>query len=60
MHTKHARTADPKGKHPASSAEDEVPAWWWKDVVVRKSILDECSGDRCGSRPLHWLFGSAR
>ncbi|KAM5530821.1 hypothetical protein V8D89_015511 [Ganoderma adspersum] len=46
VHTKHAHAADPKGKRPASSAEDEVVARWWKDVVVRKSILDECSGDR--------------
>ncbi|KAI0917927.1 hypothetical protein AcW1_006925 [Taiwanofungus camphoratus] len=21
-------------------------AWWWKDVVVRKSLLEECTGDR--------------
>ncbi|KAH9933438.1 uncharacterized protein B0H18DRAFT_645376 [Fomitopsis serialis] len=21
-------------------------AWWWQDVVVRKSLLEECSGDR--------------
>ncbi|EIM90412.1 uncharacterized protein STEHIDRAFT_154237 [Stereum hirsutum FP-91666 SS1] len=21
-------------------------AWWWKDTVVRKSIIEECSGDR--------------
>ncbi|KAJ6621536.1 hypothetical protein B0H10DRAFT_2017709 [Mycena sp. CBHHK59/15] len=21
-------------------------AWWWKDVVVRKSLLEECSGER--------------
>ncbi|KAH8103899.1 hypothetical protein BXZ70DRAFT_670531 [Cristinia sonorae] len=21
-------------------------AWWWRDVVVRKSLLEECSGDR--------------
>ncbi|PCH44503.1 hypothetical protein WOLCODRAFT_76672 [Wolfiporia cocos MD-104 SS10] len=21
-------------------------AWWWKDVVVRRSLLEECSGER--------------
>ncbi|KAI0700153.1 hypothetical protein C8T65DRAFT_709754 [Cerioporus squamosus] len=42
VHTTHA--GDTKGKQPAHS--DEASAWWWKDVVVRKSILDECSGDR--------------
>lgn len=21
-------------------------AWWWKDVVVRKSLLEECSGEK--------------
>ncbi|KAI1796729.1 hypothetical protein LXA43DRAFT_1177865 [Ganoderma leucocontextum] len=46
VHTKHAHLADPKGKQPASSTEDEAAAWWWKDVVVRKSILEECSGER--------------
>ena len=50
-HTSRAQTNDPKGKQRATPAEDEASAWWWKDVVVRKSILDECSGDRCGSRP---------
>lgn len=48
VHTRHAYTADPKGKQHAASPEGEV-AWWWKDVVVRKSILEECSGERCGS-----------
>ncbi|TFK90846.1 hypothetical protein K466DRAFT_484041 [Polyporus arcularius HHB13444] len=42
VHTTHA--GDTKGKKPTPS--DEASAWWWKDVVVRKSILDECSGDR--------------
>ena len=42
-------TASSKGKRPASAAAvsgDEGTAWWWKDVVVRKSILDECCGER--------------
>jgi hypothetical protein len=21
-------------------------AWWWKDVVVRRSLLEECTGER--------------
>ena len=25
---------------------DSKVAWWWKDVVVRKSLLEECSGER--------------
>ncbi|KAI8985610.1 hypothetical protein BD414DRAFT_515397 [Trametes punicea] len=47
-HTTHAggRAADLKGKPYASSTENDVLAWWWKDVVVRKSILDECCGER--------------
>ncbi|KAJ6580705.1 hypothetical protein B0H19DRAFT_1017162 [Mycena capillaripes] len=23
-------------------------AWWWKDVVVRRSLLDECAGENWG------------
>ncbi|TBU37828.1 hypothetical protein BD309DRAFT_875654 [Dichomitus squalens] len=45
-HASRAHMNDPTGKQPATPAGDEVSAWWWKDVVVRKSILDECSGDR--------------
>lgn len=26
--------------------DDNDLAWWWKDVVVRKSLLEECSGER--------------
>ncbi|PPQ72765.1 hypothetical protein CVT26_003147 [Gymnopilus dilepis] len=25
---------------------DTSAAWWWKDVVVRKSLLEECSGEK--------------
>jgi hypothetical protein len=25
---------------------ETVGAWWWKDVVVRKSLLEECAGER--------------
>ncbi|KAI0793828.1 hypothetical protein C8Q74DRAFT_535518 [Fomes fomentarius] len=43
-HTTHSSGS--KGKLAALSTIDQGSAWWWKDVVVRKSILDECSGDR--------------
>ncbi|KDR70941.1 hypothetical protein GALMADRAFT_144407 [Galerina marginata CBS 339.88] len=29
-----------------SKPNSESVAWWWKDVVVRKSLLEECSGDK--------------
>jgi len=36
-----------------TSSKDKSPApgvtpdpWWWKDVVVRRSLLDECTGNR--------------
>ena len=29
-----------KGKSPAPDP------WWWKDVVVRRSLLEECTGNR--------------
>lgn len=28
------------------TATDALDAWWWKDVVVRKSLLEECAGER--------------
>ncbi|KAK0457824.1 uncharacterized protein EV420DRAFT_1309540 [Desarmillaria tabescens] len=34
----------------ASSADAEAPtanmAWWWRDVVVRKSLLEQCEGEK--------------
>ncbi|GLB43260.1 hypothetical protein LshimejAT787_1301610 [Lyophyllum shimeji] len=33
-----------KGKEAAKSPDST--AWWWKDVVVRKSLLEECAGER--------------
>ncbi|KAF8074586.1 hypothetical protein FPV67DRAFT_1474082 [Lyophyllum atratum] len=33
-----------KGKEPAREADNA--AWWWKDVIVRKSLLEECAGER--------------
>lgn len=36
-----------KGKDKETSNTSEaIEAWWWKDVVVRKSILEECAGER--------------
>ncbi|KAI0796119.1 hypothetical protein C8Q75DRAFT_362241 [Abortiporus biennis] len=26
--------------------KDKAVAWWWKEVTVRKSLLEECAGDR--------------
>ncbi|KDQ19071.1 hypothetical protein BOTBODRAFT_52254 [Botryobasidium botryosum FD-172 SS1] len=31
--------------HPTSTKGKEG-AWWWKDIVVRKSLLEECTGER--------------
>ncbi|TFK39587.1 hypothetical protein BDQ12DRAFT_665401 [Crucibulum laeve] len=38
-----AKVASGKGK---KVVKDSAIAWWWKDVVVRKSLLEECSGDK--------------
>ncbi|KAI0675986.1 hypothetical protein C8Q78DRAFT_1007502 [Trametes maxima] len=48
VYTTHAgeKLPDPKGKQRASPALEEPTAWWWKDIVVRKSILDECCSER--------------
>jgi hypothetical protein len=34
-----------KGKSPAPGITTPDP-WWWKDVVVRRSLLEECTGNR--------------
>ncbi|KAJ7857907.1 hypothetical protein B0H13DRAFT_1727355 [Mycena leptocephala] len=34
----------PHSKTPVGGVESF--AWWWKDVVVRKSLLEECGGER--------------
>ncbi|KAG6853130.1 hypothetical protein C0991_006653 [Blastosporella zonata] len=34
-----------KTKAPSNPNSNAV-AWWWKDVVVRKSLLEECAGER--------------
>ncbi|KAH9992724.1 hypothetical protein BJV74DRAFT_393505 [Russula compacta] len=33
-----------KGKSPSAGTPPDP--WWWKDVVVRKSLLEECTGNR--------------
>ncbi|KAF8875956.1 hypothetical protein CPB84DRAFT_1853108 [Gymnopilus junonius] len=40
----HART--PAKSTSRLKSSDSNMAWWWKDVVVRKSLLEECSGDK--------------
>ncbi|KAL6306225.1 hypothetical protein BKA93DRAFT_824384 [Sparassis latifolia] len=45
VHTNHkVSNSDNKGKMRDST--DTASAWWWKDVVVRKSLLEECAGER--------------
>ncbi|GBE86319.1 predicted protein [Sparassis crispa] len=45
VHTNHkVSNSDNKGKMRDST--DTAGAWWWKDVVVRKSLLEECAGER--------------
>ena len=34
-----------KGKCPPAPGTTPDP-WWWKDVVVRRSLLEECTGNR--------------
>ncbi|KAF8210954.1 hypothetical protein K438DRAFT_2011392 [Mycena galopus ATCC 62051] len=34
------------GKTVSSAAEMKSVGWWWKDVVVRKSLLEECAGEK--------------
>ncbi|KNZ72567.1 hypothetical protein J132_02726 [Termitomyces sp. J132] len=46
-----AGTTKSKGnakEHAHTKTESDVGsgAWWWKDVVVRKSLLEECAGER--------------
>ncbi|KAG5643375.1 hypothetical protein DXG03_001023 [Asterophora parasitica] len=35
-----------RGGKDASKEGESGAAWWWKDVVVRKSLLEECAGER--------------
>ncbi|KAI9464815.1 hypothetical protein F5148DRAFT_1150114 [Russula earlei] len=39
------QSASSKGKKSPASGTTPDP-WWWKDVVVRRSLLDECTGNR--------------
>ncbi|KAF8156925.1 hypothetical protein B0H34DRAFT_478423 [Crassisporium funariophilum] len=34
-----------KGKGKDTTSNSDM-AWWWKDVMVRKSLLEECLGDK--------------
>ena len=38
-----------KAKESITEAESLATAWWWRDVVVRKSLLEECSGEKYAS-----------
>ncbi|KAJ7619989.1 hypothetical protein DFH06DRAFT_949532, partial [Mycena polygramma] len=40
-----SKQARPESKTSAVSGAKSV-AWWWKDVVVRKSLLEECAGEQ--------------
>jgi hypothetical protein len=40
-------TASVAANNTISASSVSIAAYWWKDVVVRKSLLDECSGERC-------------
>ncbi|KDQ51080.1 hypothetical protein JAAARDRAFT_41556 [Jaapia argillacea MUCL 33604] len=45
----HSAKQPPQARRPAKgeeSSSEQGIAWWWKDVIVRKSLLEECSGDR--------------
>ncbi|KAF8199028.1 hypothetical protein BJ912DRAFT_845257, partial [Pholiota molesta] len=46
-----SRSSASSGTSAKSKPSNEVKdnseqAWWWKDVIVRKSLLEECSGDK--------------
>ncbi|KAF8517890.1 hypothetical protein BU17DRAFT_49190, partial [Hysterangium stoloniferum] len=32
--------------HQLSSQPSQAVAWWWSAIVVRKSLLEECFGDK--------------
>ncbi|KAG6887943.1 hypothetical protein C0995_011457 [Termitomyces sp. Mi166 len=46
--SKHITDAKAKGKSRDRDTEGAKTSgsWWWKDVVVRKSLLEECAGER--------------
>ncbi|KAI9464478.1 hypothetical protein BJY52DRAFT_1249355 [Lactarius psammicola] len=39
-----SQSTSSKGKSPALGVTPDP--WWWKDVVVRRSLLEECTGNR--------------
>ncbi|TFK51950.1 hypothetical protein OE88DRAFT_1679525 [Heliocybe sulcata] len=42
-----ARSSAKDTKHkPADGDHETKLAWWWRDIMVRKSLLEECSGDK--------------
>ncbi|KAK7031836.1 hypothetical protein R3P38DRAFT_2925834 [Favolaschia claudopus] len=40
------QTRTTSSKTASPSADGKNLKWWWKDVVVRKSLLEECSGEK--------------
>ncbi|KIJ55194.1 hypothetical protein M422DRAFT_774281 [Sphaerobolus stellatus SS14] len=40
------RTSDGNSRGPSPASNRKSPAWWWTNVMVRKSLLEECTGDR--------------
>lgn len=49
--TKYMETLKQAVLHPGTAGNDlsfpTTSAWWWKDVIIRKSLLEECHGERC-------------
>ena len=48
-----AKYLDNLRHHPTSSSNTQIlkgkgsdMAWWWKDVTIRKSLLEECVGEK--------------
>ncbi|KAF5356346.1 hypothetical protein D9756_004409 [Leucocoprinus leucothites] len=39
-------TTNPSTTPKTPEKVDQRTSWWWKDVVVRKSLLEECAGER--------------
>ncbi|PSR70707.1 hypothetical protein PHLCEN_2v13437 [Hermanssonia centrifuga] len=45
--TKYLESLKHDALHSKSANKDsEESAWWWKDIIIRKSLLEECAGDR--------------
>ncbi len=41
-----------------SDAREPIAALWWKEVAIRKSLFEECSGERCRDFPLNLVCGT--